>query len=166
MLDPEELKRAKAVALRYLSYRDRSKFEVSQRLDQKEFAKNLIRETIDWLTRLGYLNDERFALAWSRSRVSTKKFGEYRLRRELSAKGLAAGIIEQTLQIVYSEASEWDLAQSLALKKLSQLKGVDPKSKSRRLAQFLQRKGFPSDTVFKTVKQLIPYNNDGEFSSS
>ena len=95
---PEELKRAQACALRYLSYRDRSEFEVNARLNQKEFAKNIVQETIDWLTGLGYLNDERFALAWSRSRVSTKKFGEYRLRRELSAKGLKSETIEKRLR--------------------------------------------------------------------
>jgi regulatory protein len=166
MLDPDELKQAQSAALKYLSYRDRSEFEIRARLGQKEFCQATIQETVGWLTGLGYLNDERFALNWSRSRLSTKKFGEYRLRRELSAKGLASEIIEQTLQVVYSEISEWDLAQSLAQKKLSQLKGVDPKSKSRRLAQYLQRKGFPSDTVFKTVNQLIPNNTNREFSSS
>lgn len=165
MSDPEELKRAKACALRYLSYRDRSEFEISGRLGQKEFSKNSVRETIDWLKGLGYLNDERFALAWSRSRVSTKKFGEYRLRRELSAKGLATEIIEQALRIVYSESNEWDLAQACAQKKLSHLQGIDPKSKSRRLAQFLQRKGFASETVFKTVKKLIANDTDHEFST-
>lgn len=164
MPDPEELKRAKSVAMRYLSYRARSAFEVSERLRQKEFAKNTIQETVDWLTGLGYLNDERFALAWSRSRISTKKFGEYRLRRELSAKGLAGEIVDQTLRIVYAESNEWDLAQACAQKKLSHLKGIDPKSKSRRLAQFLQRKGFASDTVFKTVKKLIPNKTDHELS--
>jgi len=161
---PAELKRAKACALRYLSYRDRSEFEISERLKQKEFAKNIIQETVAWLTGLGYLNDERFALAWSRSRVSAKKFGEYRLRRELSAKGLAAATIEQTLRVVYSESNEWDLAQACAQKKLSHLKGIDPKSKSRRLAQFLQRKGFASDIVFKTVKKLIASETDHELS--
>lgn len=166
MPHPDELKKAQSAALKVLSYRDRSEFEIRERLDQKGFAKTTIRETVGWLTRLGYLNDERFALAWSRSRVSAKKFGEYRLRRELSAKGLATGIIEQTMQIVYSEVDEWDLAQSLAQKKLSQIQGVDPKSQSRRLVQYLQRKGFPSDTVFKTVKKLIANNNDREFSSS
>jgi regulatory protein len=161
---PEELKRAQACALRYLSYRDRSEFEVSARLGQKEFAKNIVRETIDWLTGLGYLNDERFALAWSRSRVSTKKFGEYRLRRELAAKGLKSETIEKAMRIVYSESNEWDLAQACAQKKLAHLKGVDPKSKSRRLAQFLQRKGFASETVFKTVKKLISNDTDHELS--
>jgi regulatory protein len=157
---PEELKRAKACALRYLSYRDRSEFEDNARLRQKEFSKNIAQETIDWLLGLGYLNDERFALSWSRSRVSTKKYGEYRLRRELSAKGLASETIENALRVVYSESSEWDLAQACAQKKLSHLKGIDPKSKSRRLAQFLQRKGFASETVFKTVKQLIANETD------
>jgi regulatory protein len=163
---PEELKRAKACALRYLSYRDRSEFEISERLSKKEFAKNIIQETVGWLTGLGYLNDERFALAWSRSRVSTKKFGEYRLRRELSAKGLATETIEQALRIVYAESNEWDLAQACAQKKLAHLKGIDSKSKSRRLAQFLQRKGFASDTVFKTVNKLIPNKTDHELSTS
>ncbi len=164
MLDPEELKRAKATAMRYLSYRDRSEFEVSERLGQKEFTKDIIQETVGWLTALNYLNDERFALAWSRSRVDAKKFGEYRLRRELSAKGLASETIEQTLRIVYAETNEWDLAHACAQKKLSHLKGIDPKSQSRRLAQFLQRKGFASDTVFKTVKKLIPNKTDHELS--
>jgi regulatory protein len=166
MPDPDELKRAQSAALKYLSYRDRSEFEIRERLGQKDFGQATVQETIGWLTQLGYLNDKRFALNWSRSRISTKKFGEYRLRRELSAKGLATETIEQTLQIVYSEISEWDLAQSLAQKKLSQLQGIDPKSKSRRLAHYLQRKGFSSETVFKTVKQLIPNNYDREFSSS
>lgn len=164
MPDPKELKRAKSVALRYLSYTDRSEFEIRDRLSQKELSENIIQEAVDWLTGLGYLNDERFALAWSRSRVSAKKFGEYRLRKELSAKGLATATIDQTLQIVYSEFNEWDLAQACAQKKLSLLRGIDPKSKSRRLAQFLQRKGFASETVFKTVKKLIPYKTDHEHS--
>jgi regulatory protein len=166
MLDPDELKRTQSAALKFLSYRDRSEFEIRERLKQKEFSLTAVQETVGWLARLGYLNDERFALNWSRSRISTKKFGEYRLRRELSAKGLASETIEQTLQTVYSEISEWDLAQSLAQKKLSQLKGVDSKVKSRRLAQYLQRKGFPPDTVFKTVHRLIPKDHDREFSSS
>lgn len=165
MPDPEELKRAKTAAMRYLSYRDRSEFEVRERLSQKEFAKDIIQETIGWLKTLNYLNDERFALSWSRSRVSAKKFGEYRLRRELSAKGLAPETIEQTLRVVYAESNEWDLAQACAQKKLSHLKGIDPKSQSRRLAQFLQRKGFTSDTVFKTVKKLIPNKTDHELST-
>jgi len=164
MPDPGELKRAKSVALRFLSYKDRSEFEVRQRLGQKEFTKSIIQETVAWLVQLGYLNDERFALAWSRSRISAKKFGEYRLRKELSAKGLATQIIEQTLRIVYSEIKEWDLAQACARKKLYLLNGIDPKSKSRRLAQFLQRKGFAPDTVFKTVKKLVPNKTDQELS--
>ncbi|MDA0692747.1 MAG: regulatory protein RecX [Nitrospinae bacterium] len=166
MLDPDELKKAQSTALKYLSYRDRSEFEIRERLGQKDFPQATVQETVSWLNRLGYLNDGRFALNWSRSRISTKKFGEYRLRRELSAKGLTTETIDQTMQVVYSEFSEWELAQSLAQKKLSQLKGVDPKSKSRRLAQYLQRKGFPSDTVFKTVNQLIPNSYDREYSSS
>ena len=166
MPDPEELKKAQRAALKYLSYRDRSEFEIRERLSQKEFSQEVVGEAVRWLTDLGYLNDERFALNWSRYRVSTKKFGAYRLRNELSAKGITTEIIDQALRVVYSETNEGDLARTLAQKKISQLKGVDPKSKSRRLAQFLQRKGFPSDTVFKTVKQLLPNNSDREFSSS
>lgn len=166
MPDPETLKTAKAAALRYLSYKDRSEHEVAERLTRKGHPLPQVRETLAWLKHLGYLNDERFALLWGRARIAAKNIGEYRLRKELSARGLAGAIIEKTARALYSEFNEGDLALSCAQKKLSRLRGIDHQAKYRRLAQYLQRKGFPSDTVFKTVHALIPKGGGRETPES
>lgn len=155
MPNREELKKARSLALRYLSYRDRSRHEIIAYLAQKDFSESAIEQTMDRLNELGYVNDERFALNWGRYRISKKKYGEHRLRRELQAKGLEAEIIHQSLTTLYSETDPKALALSCAEKKLAGLRGIASDKKKRRLAQFLQRQGFSSETVFHTVNRLL-----------
>lgn len=165
MPDREELKQARSKAFRFLSYRDRSRYEVDTHLTKKGFSKSAIRQTIDALMKLNYINDERFAFSWARSRLETKQFGKNRLRQELSAKGIDPGLTDQTLSKLFSEVDELAVAQTCARKKLSSLKELDADKKRRRLAQFLQRKGFPADTIYKIVETMTPFRDGPEPSS-
>ena len=76
MPDREDLKTAKSQALKHLSYRDRSKRELIQYLEKKEHAPSVIQKTIQYLVSLNYINDQRFAMEWGRSRIENKKFGK------------------------------------------------------------------------------------------
>lgn len=151
----QEHKRARSLALRYLSYRDRSFHEVSAHLAQKGVSPKAIRETLDRLAESGLLNDERFARNWARSRISVKKLGPIRLRRELLAKGVEDSIVQSALGELYSERDPKDLARTCARKKISALTGVEPEQRKRRLVQYLQRKGFSPETVYQTVADLL-----------
>ncbi len=150
------MKEAKAgpVALRYLSYRDRTVKEVADHLEKKGFQPEAIASTLDKLARLGYLNDERFALTWGRSRLEGKKIGRRRLALELKARGLDQSTVERALAALFTEIDEWDLALSAGQKKLSALGGVDGDKKKRRLVHYLQRRGFSIDTVLKVMREL------------
>ena len=152
-----EDKKATPVAIRYLSYRDRSCKEVTAHLTQKGFSEISVKKTVSYLTSLGYLNDERLALSWGRLRIDAKKIGLRRLRSELVARGLNKEIVEQALATLFSEVDEWQLALSSARKKLSTMQDVEYEKKRRRLIQFLQRKGFAGDTVIQAVRELAPY---------
>ncbi len=152
-----EDKKATPVAIRYLSYRDRSCKEVTAHLTKKGFSETAVQKTVSYLTRLGYLDDERLALSWGRLRIDAKKIGARRLRSELVARGLSKEIVEQALATLFSEVDEWQLALSSARKKLSTMKDVDYEKKRRRLIQFLQRKGFAGDTVMQAVRELAPF---------
>ena len=46
MPDPEAIKKAKNHALRYLSYRDRSKLEITQYLEKKEHPHPVIQQAL------------------------------------------------------------------------------------------------------------------------
>ncbi len=152
MPDQEALKIAKSQAFRHLAYRDRSKRELAQYLGKKKHAPSVIQKTLQDLVKLNYINDQRFAVEWGQSRVEGKKFGKKRLRHELLAKGVSSHIIETTLDTLYDSHPEQDLSLACANKKLASLHGLEPEKKTRRLAQYLQRRGFSADIIYETLK--------------
>jgi len=154
MPDPESFKKAKAQALQYLSYRDRSKWELSQYLGKKEHPLPVIQKTLDYLTELNYVDDQRFALQWGQYKINKNKIGKNRLYMELLGKGVKKETIEGILNTLYQRNPEMELAVQCARKKWITLKSFEEKKKKRLLVQYLQRKGFSSDIIYQSVKIL------------
>lgn len=153
----DESKRAKSIAIKRLAYRDRSRKEVADTLTKKGIPQPVIRVTLDDLAASNYINDERFAVNWCRSRIENKKFGKFRVRQELIGKGLEPQLVEKVLRETYHEIDEFDLAEICAAKHLAKMKNLDKVKQRSRVAQFLQRKGFTFDIVGETLNKLIPY---------
>ena len=61
-------------------------------------------------TELDYINDQRFALQWSQFQINKNKIGRNRLYMELSGKGIDKVIIEKTLNAIYEDNPENDIA--------------------------------------------------------
>ena len=158
----EESKNARRRAIRYLVYRDRSRNEIIRYLNEKKFSADSVDETLIFLESNDYINDERFAMQFGRSRIVNKKIGRLRLGLELGNKGLERKIIEETLNSLYEEYDEKKIAMSCAKKKLATYSSSNSEKDRRRIAKFLERKGFPSGIIYKVVTQLVPYapNND------
>ena len=160
----EESKNARRRAIRYLVYRDRSRNEIIRYLKKKKFSENAVDETLIFLENNEYINDERFAMQFGRSRIVNKKIGRLRLGLELGDKGLDRQIIEETLNSLYEEYDEKKIALSCAKKKLATYEPSNSERDRRRIAKFLERKGFPSSIIYEVVTQVVPYapNNDLE----
>ena len=158
----EESKNARRRAIRYLVYRDRSRHEIIRYLNGKKFSADAVNETLIFLESNDYINDDRFAMQFGRSRIVNKKIGRLRLGLELGNKGLERKIIEETLNSLYEEYDEKKIALSCAKKKLATYSSSNSEKDRRRIAKFLERKGFPSSIIYKVVTQLVPYapNND------
>jgi regulatory protein len=154
---PEDkgLKRAKNTAYRYLTIRPRSRVEVERKLQDREFPSDIVSSVIDHLIKLGYLNDEQFARQWAASRVRSRGFGRRRIAQELRTKGISPDLIRETLGALFEESAEADIARKEADKKLRTLARFEPEVRRRRLAGFLERKGFSSEiirTILRTVR--------------
>ena len=154
MPDPAAFKKAKAHALQYLSYRDRSKWELSQYLGKKEHSPPVIQKTLEYLTELNYVDDHRFALRWGQYKINKNKLGKNRLYFELLGKGVNKETIEAILNTLYEENPEMELAAQCARKKWITLKSFEEKKKKRLLVQYLKRKGFSSDIIYQSLMTL------------
>ncbi|MFP5246854.1 MAG: regulatory protein RecX [Thermoanaerobaculia bacterium] len=75
-------------ALRILNYRFNSEAELRRKLRRKQFAPDEIDSAIERLRREKWLDDERFAGAFVRTR-SNKRIGRLRILRELHAAGVS-----------------------------------------------------------------------------
>lgn len=101
-------------AIKLLSFRPRSVFEISTRLRRAGAEPSIINQIIAKLTDLNLLDDLKFAQWWVAQRVNASPRGNIALNQELSQKGLGRDTINQVL---LSFEAEIALAEKLPAKK-------------------------------------------------
>jgi len=145
--------RAKGKALSLLSYRMRSVKELKERLTRKQCDAESIRRTVDYLLKIGLLDDKVFADAYVHTRMIQRPAARRVLERELMMKGVEPGIAADVLTEYYPWAKEEEIARDLAVRKWRQLKADSVKG-SRRLADYLLRRGFSWDIIRPLVQEF------------
>lgn len=153
MLVSEEKKKAKERGLNFLSYRDRSEKEMRTKLKDVGFDESIIDWLIEDLKRLDLINDRKFALNFASSKLTIKPMGEFLLKRELFQKGIHPALIDETIEKVYSELSQQELACQLADKRKRMLNNIDEQKAKKRVSDFLLRRGFNWDIVSQVIEQ-------------
>jgi len=154
LLDQEELLEAKTAAFNLLSYRQRSRQEIKERLLRKDYGLEVVNQVLQILEQLDYIDDREFAISWTKDRI-TKGFGPYRIRRQLKEKGVAKELIESVLEEEYSSQLEYELAEKLASKKRVHYRDADAYERRNKLSQVLKRKGFSFETINLVLDDLL-----------
>ena len=145
--DCREITRAKNTAYRLLALRSRSRAELVQKLQGREFGAYVIDSVMADLDRLGYINDLEFAVQWAANRVRLKGFGRRRIEQELRRKGIAPDVIRAAVSEAVPVDDEVAAARKAAEKKLRTLNSVGPDVRRRRLAGFLERQGYSIEII-------------------
>ncbi len=147
-----EEERARAYLLRLLAYRPRSRAEAIEKLRQKEFSRPVIEAVIGQAEQRGWLNDALFARLWLEDRSLRKPKSRRALARELSAKGIESAQIERAFARV--PLDEEALAERLARERLPRYANDDRHRRARKLAGFLQRRGFALNVIYRVLKKI------------
>jgi regulatory protein len=116
-----------------------------------ELGQTLVELIIRRLKDQGYLNDAKYATAFSSFRRDNEKFGARRVVTELKAKGVHGEVIDQAVSSVYSEVSEEKQARAYLRRKRLQ-KPAD-QNQTARIFRQLVRAGFGSKTIFRILRQ-------------
>lgn len=158
LLRADEAARATNAALHFLGYRPRSEREVRDRLRRRGFSDEAIEAAVARLLDWRYLDDAEFARFWVENRAEHQPRGRRRLRAELRAKGVDADLVDQAID--EAGGDEFPAALALARKRVTSLRGLDPLVQRRRLAGFLQRRGYDWDIVRSVLDAVLGENED------
>ena len=139
-----------------LARRMRSIAELKRLLRQKveidtEFGQTLVELIIRRLKDRGYLNDAKYAAAYSSFRRDNEKFGRMRVVTDLKAKGVHSEVIDAAVSAAFDEVS--DEKQARAYLKRKRLAKPKDQKQAARIFRQLTRAGFRSKTIFTILKK-------------
>jgi regulatory protein len=142
-------------AMQFLSGRLHSRSELYRKLARRQWGDEVIEAVLEDLSRMGYLNDERYARTRALAAAQHKHHGRRRAFLELIRVGIKGDVADRALNEVYSEHDSTAIARELARKQAPRLKGLDPVVARRRLVGMLQRRGFDYDSVKPIVDEVL-----------
>ena len=116
-----------------------------------EIGKTLVELIVVRLKDQGYLNDAKYAAAFSSYRRDNEKFGRRRVITDLKVKGVHGEVIEKAVGTAYEDINEEKQAREYLRRKRLQ-KPKDQKQAARIFRQ-LARAGFGAKTIFSILKK-------------
>jgi regulatory protein len=141
-------------ALKYISYKPRTKFEVVKKLNENDFNQDIISIVLEMLIEKGYVDDSQYAKNWVENRSFYKPRSKKLITWELKNKQISEDIISE---VTGEMIPEEELAMLAAEKYARRLSGYEKDVFFRRLSGYLIRRGFSYSTVNSTVQTV--WNN-------
>lgn len=138
-------------ALKYISYKPRTKSEVVKKLNENNYDEDIISDVMKMLIEKDYVNDLDYAKNWVENRSIYKPRSKKLITWELKNKQISEEIISEVTGDIMPEEK---LAYLAAEKYARRLSGYDKDIFIRRLSGYLVRRGFSYSTVNLTVQTI------------
>lgn len=142
---------AQAKAEHYCVYQDRSQQEVRDKLYEWGVYPSVIEQIITRLIGDNFLNEERFAKAYTQGKFNQKHWGRIKIKQGLKLKRVPDKLIGKALQTLDGDAYLQVLEQLLE-KKARLLPERDPYKRRYKLQQYAMGRGFESDLINEILK--------------
>jgi regulatory protein len=136
-------------AIGQLSYRRRSRREITDYLKRKEYDEDIAASVIQRLEDLKFIDDAAFASAWIADRQLLRPRSRRTLQSELILKGIDRDTLGEALSKV-SEDSQLDALTAIIERKRRQSSYADP----HKLMAYLARQGYGYDQIKKALARL------------
>jgi regulatory protein len=148
-------------ALNLLSFRDRSRRELEQRLLRAGFEPEDVAAAIEGLERVGLVDDERFARAVVEQEAGRRLAGRRAVASALAAKGVDREVVRSVLADLDDPGAERERADELARSRAGRLAGLAPEVAFRRLSGLLARRGYPPAVCREAARAALSIPDDG-----
>jgi len=142
---------------KYCAYQERSHSEVRSKLLDVGLRGKDLEMVMVQLIEEGFLNEERFAIAFTRGKFRMKRWGRKKIEQELKARKISSYCIQKAMKEIDGADYRASL-QKLLKKKLSSLHDKNPFTKKQKLAAFLIRKGYEQEMVWQMVNEEVNFS--------
>jgi len=144
-------------AAAYCSKSEHCRSEVAQKLTQWGLPASEHKAILDYLEQERYLDEFRFARAYTKDKLLYNKWGLYKIRVSLQQKQIAPTVIEEVFASAEEETNyEETLLNLLEKKKIAlSAKETDKMQLKSKLFRFALSRGYESKIVLKTLSQLL-----------
>ena len=137
---------AKVKAESYCTYQERSQFEIRNKLYEWGLHQKDVEEIISELIELNFLNEERFALAYSLGKFRIKGWGKNKIKQGLKLKRIPDKLIIKSLKSI-DDNDYLIMLRKILQKKSNTIFEKDPFKKRYLLSRFATSKGYESDLI-------------------
>lgn len=154
---------ARQKAYRLLALRPHSIGEIERKLREKGFSAAVIKEVLEKLHDLKYLDDVSFASQWARHLAVNKLWGNKKIIAQLQIKGVAANLIDDAIAAARTEMPEEEALDALIRKKTAAAKrSVQDIREKKRIFQSLLGRGFPAGLILAKLGKIPEEDLHGE----
>jgi regulatory protein len=139
------------VLLHQLARSAKSTSQLRKILEQREIDSEIAEKVIERFTEVGLIDDAAYAETIVNSRRNYKGLAKSAIKRELNEKGVSQELVEEAISGITAE-DDFESAKQLATRRYRQMAHLEKDVRTRRLAGYLQRKGYGSNAVFAAIK--------------
>ena len=137
---------AMQIAMKFCGYRERSKKEVEDKLKSKNFNLDTIRNCINRLMELDFLNNIRFSKSFSRGKNKNNRWGKNKIKFHLKNKGLTSEEIS-----IGIESIEEDIYLDILKKNIELYNKKLKEPNKNKLITHLINKGYEMDLILRNI---------------
>lgn len=141
-------------AIKILMRRAHSVSEMKKALARRCPEQELVKAVVERLKRENLLDDARYARQFTRNRTDSRKQGQFRIARELRARGVPDRHIEAALNDSAAESDPAVLIRQRIERKLRLTRGEIDQRRIASLYRSLLGAGFPADLIRRELYRL------------
>lgn len=139
---------------KFCAFQERCEFDVKMKLMRLNVEKSYWDSIIEHLQQNNFLNEERFAELFVRSKIRQKGWGPVKIRMELLQKHISSVLIEQYLS-TFESGNQQVLLHDWLMKKYAGVQKDEVQKQREKLIRFGISKGFESGMVYAETDKII-----------
>lgn len=156
---PRTLAEAYQAAYRLLAFQARTESGLRSALLRRGYSPEHVDLVMAEMVRLGYIDDAAAASRWAEHAAGERRYGVRGIAVRLTNRGIDPLLAAQAAQAAYEAegVDEYLVARDLAAGRVSSDELSDDELRERavrRVARFLQQRGFGADTILRVVRDL------------